>query len=219
MRGMQILGCGFMLILASCVGIKPQPKVLENEKLYFPLMREEALEEFRDCFHHMKGACNKLLPNDSLSKYSNELYSSHLFKSNEPILYTQRNTGRMSIRFMHLKSWSSPLSYRMDHVGDEITYTFNKTKGSGGIIGEVAFAHEEKIAQLAAWEKVVTQLEHIDFWNMDTHDANIILDGEQWILEVLFDDKYHVVMRNLPELYGNEAYAELCKLVRAAADD
>ena len=51
------------------------------------------------------------------------------------------------------------------------------------------------------------------FWNIPTHDPNMILDGEEWILEVLIDEKYHVVKRNSPDVYDGKNYAELCKKV------
>jgi hypothetical protein len=44
----------------------------------------------------------------------------------------------------------------------------------------------------------------------------MILDGEEWILEVLIDGKYHFVTRNSPENYGGQEYAELCKLIMNA---
>jgi hypothetical protein len=57
------------------------------------------------------------------------------------------------------------------------------------------------------------KINSVNFWSIETHDPNMILDGEEWILEVLIDGKYHFVTRNSPEIYGGQEYAELCKLI------
>jgi len=224
MKLKQLIYYSIILMLIGCGGIKYKEKVLLQEELYFPSQSEESIARYYDCIEQMKKVrieidCYNLRPNDSLMEFTNQWYSKHLFKSNEPILYNQRDTGKKMIRFMHLKSWASPLSYRIENKNGEITYTYNKTLGNGGYIGEAAFEHEEKTVQMERWEKIMEQIEHIDFWNINTHDPKFIMDGEQWILEVLMDGKYHFVTRNTPAYHGNEAYAELCKLVRDAAND
>lgn len=47
----------------------------------------------------------------------------------------------------------------------------------------------------------------------------MIFDGEEWILEVLIDGKYHFVTRNSPDIYDGREYAELCKLVINASKE
>lgn len=217
MKRKQIIYYSIILMLTSFGGIKAQPKVLVNEELYFPLVSKEFMQRHSDCLAERKSLCQDLTPNDSLMKFTNQWYSRHLSRSNEPILYDKKDTGIKSIRFMLLGSWAHPLSYRIENTDGKITYTYNKTKGQGGFIGEVEFEHEEKTIQLDSWTKILAQIEHIDFWNINTHDPRLILDGEIWVLEVLIDGKYHFVTRNTPASFGDEAYAELCKLVRDAA--
>ena len=66
---------------------------------------------------------------------------------------------------------------------------------------------------LEKWNAVIEKMNSIDFWNIGTHDENIILDGEEWIFEALIDGRYHLITRNSPDHYDGKDFAELCDLV------
>lgn len=66
---------------------------------------------------------------------------------------------------------------------------------------------------LEKWNAVIEKMNSIDFWNIGTHDENIILDGEEWIFEALIDGRYHFITRISPDHYDGKDFAELCDLV------
>lgn len=93
---------------------------------------------------------------------------------------------------------------------------YSKTKGLGGYSVGRRIKHEQKIIKLETWENIMAKIDSVNFWNIETHDPNMILDGEEWILEALIDGKYHFVTRNSPDLYDGQEYAKLCKLLMNA---
>ena len=60
---------------------------------------------------------------------------------------------------------------------------------------------------------VISKMQSLDFWNMGTHDKNMILDGEEWIFEAVINGRYHFITRNSPDVYDGKEYAELCNLI------
>jgi len=134
----------------------------------------------------------------------------------EPILYKLRNEDKKIIRFTHLGTWSNPFSYRIENINGQITLIYSKTKGLGGYDAGRRIKHDQKTIKSETWEKVIAKIDSVNFWNIETHDPNMILDGEEWILEVLINEKYHFVTRNSPDVYDGKEYAELCKLVMSA---
>ena len=60
---------------------------------------------------------------------------------------------------------------------------------------------------------VISKMQSIDFWDMGTHDENMILDGEKWIFEAVVNGRYRFITRNSPDFYDGKEYAELCNLI------
>ena len=91
--------------------------------------------------------------------------------------------------------------------------TYNQTRGLGGYKAGRRIKHKTKEIKLEKWEQIIEKVDNIDFWNIETHDPNMILDGAEWILEILIDEKYHLVTRNSPEVYDGKEYADLCEMI------
>ena len=203
-----------ILIFSACGIFNPdlryQPK--DSNEYYFPPISSAFKERQAECMRLENFPCNFAEPNDTLSDFVNGWYSKHLISLKEPILYNQVDTGKKVVRFTHLGTWSQPYSIRIENSDGKITGTYNKTKGLGGYDAGRRIKHEEKILKIENWNSMLSKIND-GFWSIPTHDPNMILDGEEWILEVLIDEKYHVVTRNSPEIYDGKNYAELCKEV------
>jgi len=57
------------------------------------------------------------------------------------------------------------------------------------------------------------------FWNMGTHDENMILDGEEWIFEAVMNGRYHFITKNSSNVYDGKEYAELCNFIAQIYND
>jgi hypothetical protein len=197
----------------SMFNVDSRDKPNSTNEYYFPSLSAEFTKRQNDCIHKKEFPCNFPEPNDTLNKFVNQWYSKHLKSMKEPILYKLKNEDKKTIRFTHLGTWSNPVSYRIENSNGQITLTYCKTKGLGGYDAGRRIKHEQKIIKSETWNKILEKIDSVKFWSIETHDPNIALDGEEWILEVLIDRQYHFVTRNSPENYGAQEYAELCKLV------
>ena len=152
-------------------------------------------------------------PNDSLSLFVNKWYSKHLNSLDELPIYDGKNQNLKIIRFTNLGTWSHPFTYRIEQQHGKTIKTFKQTNGLGGYqTGKITKNFQKEISN-KKWEEIILKANEIDFWKIKTHDPNFIHDGEEWILEILIDGKYHLVYRNSPENYEGEKFAELCKLI------
>lgn len=152
-------------------------------------------------------------PNDSLSVFVNKWYSKHLNSLKEVSLFDKKNENLKIIRYTNLGTWSNPFVYKIELQNDQTILTYSQSDGLGGYqTGKIIKEYTKKIS-VEKWNKLISKANDINFWNMDTHDPNIILDGEEWILEILIDGKYHLVTRNSPENNNDQEFAELCKLL------
>lgn len=204
----------FLLLLSSCRIIYPDIKYepIKFGSFYFPTYDEVKFKEKQKQAGEINFWIN-IGPNDSLSEFTNQWYSKHLNSLGEPILYTKRNKGNKIIRFTHLGTWSNPFSYRLENDDEKVKITYNRTRGLGGYKAGRRIKHKTKEIELEKWEQIIEKVDNIDFWNIKTHDPNMIFDGAEWILEILIDDRYHFITRNSPEVYDGKEYAELCELI------
>ncbi|MDR6921950.1 MULTISPECIES: hypothetical protein [Chryseobacterium] len=194
-----------IIIVVSCTTISAEHQYKNTDKgeLYFP------------SFDSKKYKIDSINtgPNDSLREFTNKWYSRHLYTLKEPVLSHKKDKNLNIIRFTHLGTWSNPYSYRIEQVGLKFILTYNKTNGLGGYEPGTRTSHKTKEISQKEWNKIITKMDKINFWNIPTHGSNKITDGSEWIFEALIDGKYHLVTRNSPDHYNGEEYAELCKLV------
>jgi len=204
-----------ILTLIGCAILNPKKRYQPNsiEYYFFPMHSLEFTKSVEECIKEEKFPCDYLEPEDSLSKFQNKWYSKHLISLEEPILYNQRDTDLEIIRFTHLGTWTNPFSYRIENRNGQIEGTFNKSSGQGGYQAGKRIFHLEKKLNNDDWDSINLKLDSINFWEIPTHDSVMILDGSEYILEVLQKDKYHFVTRTSPEDYGINGYSELCELI------
>ena len=221
MKRQLIINIGLILTLTSCAVFNADLRYKPNsqDEYYFPLLSAEFSKQQNDCIEKKEFPCNFPEPNDTLRDFVNQWYSKHLKSMKEPILYKLRNEDKEIIRFTHLGTWSNPFSYRIENINGQITMTYSQTKGLGGYNAGRRIKHWQKIISPETWGQIVAKIDSVNFWNIETHDPNMILDGAEWILEVLVSGKYHFVTRNSPDIYDGQEYAELCKLVMNANKD
>ena len=221
MKRLLIIGIGLIFTLASCTvfntDLRYKPK--STDEYYFPLLSDDFVNRQNDCIEKKRFPCDFPKPNDTLSEFTNQWYSKHLKSMKEPILYKLQNEYKKIIRFTHLGTWSNPFSYRIENTNGQITLTYSRTNGLGGYKAGRRVKYVQKTISSETWDNIIDRIDSINFWDIQTHDPNMILDGEEWILEVLINGKYHFVTRNSPDIYDGQEYAELCKLVMNANKD
>lgn len=212
----QYLAYGILITMAaSCTIVNPdiryEPK--EAEEYIFPMQSVEFTKLVEDCIEQENFPCNYPEPQDSLDEFRNTWYSKHLISLEEPRIYTQRGNDWKIIRYTNLGTWSNPYSIRIENRNGKILGTYSKSKGLGGYQAGRRIKFKEKKLTEKEWGEIELKIDKIEFWQIPTHDPNIILDGEEWILEILWNDKYHFVTRNSPDVYDGKEYAELCNLI------
>ena len=173
----------------------------------------EFTKSVEKCIKLKKFPCNYPEPQDSLNEFQNTWYSKHLISLKEPKLYTQKGKGLKIIRFTELGTWSNPFSYKIENQTDRVYGTFSKSNGLGGYQAKRRIKFKEKELNQNDWNKIKAKIDSAKFWQIPTHDPNMILDGSEWILEILWENKYHFVTKNSPNLYDGKEYAELCELI------
>ncbi len=206
----------FIIILfTGCKMISPELgyKMKVKNKYYFPLQSDEYTKKVSDCIELKQFPCNEDEPQDTLSKFQNEWYSKHLYSLTEPILYNRTNENLQILRYTNLGTWSHPYSYRIE-IKDSIgIIIYKETNGQGGYEAGSIIKNKKKKISFEEWNLLTQKMDEINFWNIPTHDPNLILDGEEWIFEALINDQYHFVTRNSPDVYDGKKYAELCLLM------
>lgn len=194
-----------ILLLTLCTGCA--------KTLYFPTYDENSVHFHTDSLGFRMIGIASVHPNDSLSQFRNNWYSKHLRRLGEPVIYNNTDQTQNTIRFTQLGTWSNPVSYRLEQKNGKIAITYNRTNGQGGYDPGVRVEHKTKTTGKEKWDLVLCKMDSIDFWNVGTHDKNMILDGTEWIFEAHIDGRYHFITRNSPDAYDGKDYAELCMLL------
>ena len=141
----------------------------------------------------------------------NNRYSKHLYSLGEPVLYKKTNQKKNIIRFTNFDRRANPYSYRIEQRGSVVSVTYNKTGtwwnyGAGKII-----EHDKIEISIDKWNAIVSKINSIDFWSIDTHYDNKVLDEVGWVIEVLIEGRYHFISRA-----DQETYADLRNLITEA---
>jgi len=214
----QYLAYGIALILASsCAIVKPdikyRPKAQED--FIFPMQSQEFTQSVEDCMQKNNYPCDYQEPQDSLGEFINTWYSKHLISLKETKIYNLTGKDLKIIRYTNLGTWSKPFSYKIESTNGNHLGTYSKTNGLGGYRAGNRIKHREKEIAQNDWDLIKAKIDEIGFWQMPTHDPNMVLDGAEWILEILWNDKYHFVSRTSPGDWSGKKYAELCELIES----
>ena len=126
-------------------------------------------------------------------------YSLHLSFMEEPSLFKMaRSKDREVYRFLWLRSFHAPFSFRLHVRPDGTGFLFVKSTNRGGF-GQIVLS---KIVNLDERQvnRFTTALEDLRFWILPTSDPSRTgLDGAQWLLEGVKVGKDHVVNRWSPK--------------------
>lgn len=200
----------FVLSIIGCASISTEYRYDKTEKgeLYFPTLDETKYK--RDTINTG--------PNDSLRSFTNKWYSKHLFTLKEPILFNKINSRENIIRFTHLGTWSNPFSYRIEKVDDKFLLIYKRTNGLGGYETGTLVKNKTREISSKKWNEILEKIKQINVWNIPTNETRMYTDGEEWILEILIDGKYHLIVRTSPDSNENEKeFVQLCKLIEKAS--
>ena len=135
----------------------------------------------------------------SLPVFSDNWYSRHLKVMNEPALW--QNTKGDVIRFLWLRTFDNPVSVKIEKRGNKIILSWIITGGKGGYEPEKIITNKSKSLSLQQWNDCIALLNNAGYWDMSTikeekyEVIDIVLDGDQWILEANINKKYHIVDR------------------------
>ncbi len=142
-----------------------------------------------------------------------EWYSKHLKAMKEPSLWKLAQNDRAAIvyRFLWLPTFDRPVSVRLSKSGDSAMLHAVELDGRGGYEpGKIAVRRTLKLDG-KQWEDFKRRVDKAHFWPSPTEkaDDDIILDGDQLILEGVMTGKYHIVDRL--GAVSDADYAELCR--------
>ena len=123
----------------------------------------------------------------------------------EPVLSSYKGAKEI-YRFTWLRSFHHPVSVRLEKQNNDIRLFSKVCNGAGGYEpGQLIF--DTVLHVTSEQYKTLTQkVDNINFWNLKTEQRdNAGDDGSEWIIEVIKNNKYHMVTRWTPseERQGN----------------
>lgn len=140
------------------------------------------------------------------SPYVDYPFSSHagaLQLMNEPSLWKPSiDRAVHAYRFTWLRTFHNPLAVRVNiEESGKGTLTATVLTGQGGFkYGEI---QEQKPIELGSEDMVslVSGFQKSEYWELPTldPDADLGLDGSEWLLEAVHEGKYHAVSRWSPD--------------------
>jgi hypothetical protein len=127
-------------------------------------------------------------------------YSKHLRVMNEPMLYASLPQNREVYRFLLLPTWGRPAAVRVQsRPSDGYRLIATVLSGSGGYDPGVIQERKERSLHEEEWRGLKRLLREADFWEQPTRLQSLGRDGEQWIIEGISGERYHVVDRWTPD--------------------
>ncbi len=136
---------------------------------------------------------------DALDTFVNSWYSKMLFALKEPILKDYK--GNKGIyRFTWLRTFNHPVSIRLEQQGDIVKLFSKICNGAGGYEpGKIIFDTAISLTQKQV-DTINLKLDNAKFWVLQTESREDNgTDGSEWIIEVVKNNKYHMVVRWTPE--------------------
>ena len=149
----------------------------------------------------------------------NRSLSKPLFRMDEPVLFNKLDAT--VFRYTHIGSWSEPYTIRLELKGGKVVLDYKETFGDGGDISDtLKIVHKELPTKV--WKKLEVKVDSCQFWTTPSFRVFkdiVIFDGAEWILEGVSSNKYHFVMRNTPDKYGDEKFAALCNYIERLVNE
>jgi hypothetical protein len=128
-------------------------------------------------------------------------YTKYLKTLKEPSIYKQRDISNKKVfRFTWLRTFDEPVSIRLEIKPDGSGIIFaKKTYGAGGYeVGRIKKNKKKKITKEKI-DEFLKLIEEKNFWDLPSTDDSLGIDGALWMIEGLYDQKYHLVERWSPK--------------------
>ena len=131
-------------------------------------------------------------PEKMFSDFVVSWYSKHLIALKEPSLYKKNKIE--AYRFTWLRTFDNPIAVRVEIYDDGRGKLFLKrTDGQGGYEpGKLVLDTSDILSNNEAL-KLLEKVDDCKFWKLPTREDNLGLDGAQWIIEGIKNQKYHIV--------------------------
>jgi hypothetical protein len=145
-------------------------------------------------------------------------YSSHLRAMGEPSLLAMRGRDRHVVRFLKLPTWGPPEAIRVERRGDTVTLVHRVLSGQGGYDPGHLATDQTRTLTRADWARLEQAIASADGWTAPTRTDFRGRDGEQWVVELVDGDRYHVLDRWTPTEDASAArFVALCALLSRLA--
>ena len=102
-------------------------------------------------------------------------------------------------RFLWLRTFHRAVAIKAVRHAYDFEVHYLETTGMGGYEpGKLLVKNKYNVTQ-AQWCEFMDLLDKADFWNLPTIDREVGLDGSDWILEGVRENRYHIVDRWTPD--------------------
>lgn len=144
----------------------------------------------------------KYFPEGDYYNFISQWYGKYLDALNEPSIYKYINQRDKKIfRFLWLRTFHNPIAIRLEIIKNERAGILHvkMTDGKGGYEpGKIKEDYTKNISKDHI-DKFLKLLESDNFWQLPIKDDGLGFDGAQWIVEGLYNGKYHMVDRWSPK--------------------
>lgn len=136
---------------------------------------------------------------NGINAFHNERYSEKLAAMEEPVLSAEAQT-KQTYRLLSCPSFAHPYCIRVEVDSDQTSGTlfYKILSGGGDNPGQIARSFERKLEKQDV-ERILSQIEKSDFWNLPTTVDKSGLDGTAIVFEGVQSGKYHVAERWTPD--------------------
>ena len=154
------------------------------------------------------------------ARMMNEWYAKHLTAMEEGPLFSPDKNVLESYRFLWLRSFHHPVGVRIWRSSTGHFISVKEMSGAGGYEPGSFILKEQRPITADEWDTFMRLLKDSCYWGQPTEDPNDRgLDGAEWILEGVREDRYHLVDRWTPESGSfREACLYLLKLSQLPID-
>ena len=142
--------------------------------------------------------------NDALDTFVNTWYSKMLFALKEPVLKDYHGNKEI-YRFTWLRSFHHPVSIRLERQRDIVKLFTKVSRGAGGYEPLELISDNTRDITFQEYSLLQEKINDTKFWDLPAEMQDGSNDGAEWIIEIVKDNKYHLVTRNTPfeERHGN----------------
>lgn len=154
------------------------------------------------------------------ARMMNEWYQKFLVAMEEAPLFSPDKNALESYRFLWLRSFDHPVAVRIWRSSTDHFISVKELSGAGGYEPGSFILREQRRITADEWDTFMSLLKHSCYWDLPTEALDDRgLDGAEWILEGVRDDRYHLVDRWTPQSGSfREACLYLLKLSQLPID-